>query len=290
MTFAAESISAIHSVGVPWYLSIPLAAVGVNFSIRLPIQYYTRQLIFRRNQLNPLISAWNSRHAAAVPLAGNTEHIWRMRVAALTSKAQRRIYKAWGVQRWKTLAPFLSMVPFVIVSEALRRLSGAPMGWISHSIGLTGLPGEGGLFNPDLLHGGCLWFVDLTAMDPYFALPALSSILMAKSSWGRLSKTQLRALLSLDATNVPKNLATRIQTSIGRALLLVPLVPMLFADLPSAIFLYWATTFALNDINESILDRTVPRYEPKLKIVRKASTTVPYLRGHHRQGSGEKKS
>lgn len=286
--WTADGISSMHSAGLPWYLAIPLVAVGVNFSFRLPIQYYTRRLVVRRNELNPLVSAWGSRHAATVPRGTDeeAERLWRLRVGGLTEKSRRRIYKTWGVQRWKTLAPFLSMVPFIVVSEALRRLCGAPMGWISHSIGLanmdkasTVLSDTSGLFNPELVNGGCLWFLDLTAMDPYYALPLLCSALLARTSWGRLSKDQLRALLTLNGSTGPKTPIQRIQTGIGRTLLLIPLFPMLFADLPSAIFLYWATTFALNDVNESVLERIVPKRAPKLKLVQKAPVALPYLRG-----------
>ncbi|OAQ73310.1 mitochondrial export translocase Oxa2 [Pochonia chlamydosporia 170] len=293
VVFTADSISSIHNAGVPWYLSIPLVALGVNFSFRLPIQYYTRRLVIKRNELNPLISAWSSRHAAAVPRGKDeqAERLWKLRVAGLTEKSRRRIYKIWGVQRWKTLAPFLSMVPFVVVSEALRRLCGAPMGWISHSIGLASmdkvsstLSDASGLFNEELARGGCLWFVDLTAMDPYYVLPLLCSALLARTAWGRLSREQLRVLLSLDGSKAPKTPMVRIQTGIGRALLMIPLFPMLFADLPSAIFLYWATTFALNDVNESILERVVPKRAPKLKMVQRIPPALPYLRGSHGNG------
>ncbi|GAB0135490.1 hypothetical protein EsDP_00003826 [Epichloe bromicola] len=292
VVLTADSISAIHNAGVPWYLSIPLVALGVNFTFRLPVQHYTRRLVIRRNELNPLVSAWSCRHAASVPRGtegdvGKAERLWRLRVAGLTEKSRRRIYKTWGVQRWKTLAPFLSMVPFVIVSEALRRLCGAPTGWISHQIGLasmdtasTTLSDASGLFEADLAQGGCLWFVDLTAMDPYHALPLACSALLARASWGRLSKDQLGALLGLDGSSgTPKTPMARIQTGVGRALLLMPLFPMLFADLPSAIFLYWATTFALNDVNESILQRLVPKRTPKLKMVQRIPPALPYLRG-----------
>lgn len=298
VVLTADSISSIHNAGVPWYLSIPLVALGVNFSFRLPIQYYTRRLVIKRNELTPLVSAWSSRHAASVTKGNNeqSERLWKLRVAGLTEKSRKRIYKTFGVQRWKTLAPFLSMVPFVVVSEALRRLCGAPMGWISHSIGLANmdkvsatLSDASGLFNEGLAQGGCLWFVDLTSMDPYYALPMLCSALLARTSWGRLSKDQLKVLLSLDGSKTPKSPMAHIQTGIGRALLLIPLFPMLFADLPSAIFLYWATTFALNDVNESILERAIPKRAAKLKMVQRIPPALPYLRGTLQDGNKDVK-
>ncbi|UNI19808.1 hypothetical protein JDV02_005959 [Purpureocillium takamizusanense] len=301
VVWTADGVSALHhAAGLPWYLAIPLVAVGVNLTFRLPIQHYTRRLVVRRAELNPLVSAWASRHAASVPAAAPptatgagggrsleaVERTWRLRVAGLTERSRRRIYKAWGVQRWKTLAPFLSMVPFVVVSEALRRLCGAPMGWLSHQMGLANvervsaaLSDSTGLFDQSLAQGGCLWFADLTAMDPYYVLPLLCSALLARTSWGRLSKEQLRALLSIDRSGARVAPITRIQTAIGRTLLLVPLFPIVFADLPSAIFLYWVTTFGLNDVNESIIQRLVPKPAPKLKLGPKAAPALPYLRG-----------
>lgn len=287
--WTADSITFIHHAGLPWYISIPLVAVGVNFSFRLPIQYYTRRLVVTRNTLTPLVTAWSSRHAATVPQGKGEDanRLWRLRVAGLTERSRARIYKSWGVQRWKSFAPFLSMAPFIIVSEALRRLCGAPTGWLSHSFGLVDIQAVSSavemsrrFLDESLVDGGCLWFTDLTAMDPYYALPIICSALLARTSWGRLSKDQLKALLSVGPPQTPQTPATRIRTAVGRTLLLIPLFPILFADLPSAIFLYWASTFALNDVNEAILGRLFPKASAKLsKPTPKPPVALPYLRG-----------
>ncbi|KAL7787756.1 mitochondrial export translocase Oxa2 [Trichoderma ceciliae] len=287
--WTADNITFIHHAGLPWYISIPLVAVGVNFSFRLPIQYYTRRLVTTRNTLTPLVTAWSSRHAATVPQGQGQDanRLWRLRVAGLTERSRARIYKSWRVQRWKSFAPFLSMAPFIIVSEALRRLCGAPTGWLSHSFGLVDIQAVSStvdmsrrFLDESLVDGGCLWFTDLTAMDPHYALPIICSALLAQTSWGRLSKDQLKALLSVGPSQMPQTPATRIRTAVGRTLLLVPLFPILFADLPSAIFLYWASTFALNDVNEAILRRLFPQTPPALlKPTLKPPVALPYLRG-----------
>ncbi|EHK45434.1 hypothetical protein TRIATDRAFT_221925 [Trichoderma atroviride IMI 206040] len=203
--WTADNITFIHHAGLPWYISIPLVAVGVNFSFRLPIQYYTRRLVVTRNRLTPLVTAWSSRHAMTVKhgQGEDAERLWRLRVAGLTERSRSRIYKSWGVQRWKSFAPFLSMAPFIIVSEALRRLCGAPTGWLSHSFGLVDIQAVSSALelsrrylDESLMDGGCLWFTNLTAMDPYYALPVICSALLARTSWGRLPKDQLKALLS----------------------------------------------------------------------------------------------
>ncbi|KAM0475582.1 hypothetical protein ACHAPX_006905 [Trichoderma viride] len=287
--WTADNITFIHHAGLPWYISIPLVAVGVNFSFRLPIQYYTRRLVVTRNRLTPLVTAWSSRHSMTVKRGQgeDAERLWRLRVSGLTERSRSRIYKSWGVQRWKSFAPFLSMAPFIIVSEALRRLCGAPTGWLSHSFGLVDIQAVSSALelsrrylDESLVDGGCLWFTNLTAMDPYYALPVICSALLARTSWGRLPKDQLKALLSVSPPEIPQTPITRIRTAVGRTLLLVPLFPILFADLPSAIFLYWASTFALNDLNEAILGRWLPKETQKLsKPTQKPLAALPYLRG-----------
>ncbi|ETR98929.1 mitochondrial export translocase Oxa2 [Trichoderma reesei RUT C-30] len=295
--WTADSITFLHHTGLPWFVSIPLVAVGVNFTFRLPVQYYTRRLVVTRNKLTPLVTAWSARHAATVPQGQGEEaaRLWRLRVAGLTERSRARIYKSWGVQRWKSFAPFLSMAPFIIVSEALRRLCGAPTGWLSHTFGLVDAQAVASAvetsrryLDESLVDGGCLWFTDLTAMDPYFALPIICSALLARTSWGRLSKDQLRALLSVGPPQVPQTPAMRIRTAVGRTLLLVPLFPILFADLPSAIFLYWASTFALNDVNEAILGRLFPHQSSgTLRSTQKPPIVLPYLRSQDVKASKE---
>lgn len=281
VVWTADSMAAVQAAGLAWPLAIPLAALVVNVAVRLPMQSYARGLARKRMELTPLVSAWASRHAAGLARGQGPAdaRLWSLRLAGLTEKSRRRIYKAWGVQRWKSLAPLLTMAPFAVVSEALRRLCGAPTGWISHSLGLAVDGHASGLFDATLAEGGCLWFVDLTAMDPYYALPLLCSALLARNSWGKMSRPQLKALLGLHHSTTSQLPMSRAQIGLGRALLLLPLFPLLFADLPSAIFLYWATTFALNDVNELILDRLLPRRAASLTLGPRTVVALPYLRG-----------
>ncbi|EQK98707.1 hypothetical protein G6O67_005782 [Ophiocordyceps sinensis] len=285
VAWTAESISSLHTFGLPWLLAIPLVAVGFNFSLRLPIQYYTRRLIIRRNQLNPLLTAWTSRHAQEVFSNSREQSKFaHVRISRLTEKSRKRIYKAWGVQRWKALASVFSITPFLVVSEALRRLCGAPFGLIGHFImrpGADAAAVSAALVDETLADGGISWINDLTVADPYYTLPLLCSAILARNSWGKLSTEQVRELLTVDPDR-PKSLVQRVQTSIGRIVLLMPLFPILVADLPTAIFIFWATTFALNDVNESILERFVPKADAKFKPLHmwtKAALDKPYLQG-----------
>lgn len=287
----AETFTWVHSsTGMPWYITIPLMAVGVNLTFRLPIQYYVVKLRHSRRELSPLIDAWARRHTNTImrEQPDLPDRISRLRIAGSLEKSRRRIYKTFGVQRWKGAAPLLSMFPFLTISEALRRKCGAPLGLISHSIGLGSLQGSdfklqnaATMFDPSFVNGGCLWFTDLTSMDPYFGLPLLCTAILGWSIWGKLPREQLRALLTLGPVDKNKAVVlSNVQKALGRTMLLVPVFPLLFADLPSGIFLYWATSFALTNVNDVILKWLLPK--PRIELVvgpRRAQTPVPYLRG-----------
>ncbi|KAJ3512563.1 hypothetical protein NM208_g15306 [Fusarium decemcellulare] len=189
------------------------------------------------------------------------------------------------------MTPLLSIFPFLTISEALRRKCGAPVGWISNSVGLgspdsttANLGSSSSLFDQSLVDGGCLWFSDLSSMDPYFGLPLICSGILVWNTWGKMSREQLQVLLTtqLDDKVVPLG---RLQKLFGRMILLVPVLPLLFADLPSAIFLYWGSSFALTGINEIILRRLVPRKTPKLTVVNKGRASFPFLTGRKQQKS-----
>ncbi|CAM1509191.1 Fc.00g029300.m01.CDS01 [Cosmosporella sp. VM-42] len=285
----ADAFTWVHSsTGMPWYLTIPLLAVGVNLTFRLPLQYYVARLREKRKELDPLVAAWARRHTNTIirKQPNLPDRILSLRIAGSVEKSRRRIYKTWGVQRFKGLAPLLGMFPFITISEALRRKCGAPLGWISHSIGLGNAEGvqsnlgtASSMFDPSFANGGCLWFVDLTSMDPFFGLPMLCTALLGYSTWGRMSKDHLRALLTLGQNKNQVIALTNIQKALGRTMLLVPVFPLLFADLPSAIFLYWASSFALTNVNEVILNRLVPKKTPRLKVETRKSSAAPYLLG-----------
>ncbi|RSL57128.1 hypothetical protein CEP53_006574 [Fusarium sp. AF-6] len=285
----ADAFSWVHvNVGVPWYVAIPLLAIGVNATFRFPLQLYTARLRQKRAELRPLIMAWAARHTKTIKQEQKDvpEKIQRLRIAGLVEKSRRRIYKNLGTQRWKGMTPMLSIIPFLTISEALRRKCGAPVGWISNSVGLgssdsmtAALGSASSMFDESLVNGGCLWFNDLSSMDPYFGLPIICSGILVWTTWGKMSKEQLQALLTVNLDSKRVDTMPRLQKLLGRMLLLMPTFPLLFADLPSAIFLYWGSSFALTGINEIILNRLVPRKEPKLKSEMPRQANLPFLRG-----------
>lgn len=284
ITATTDALSWAHvELGMPWYVVIPLLAVGVNTTIRFPIQYYVARLREKRKELSPLVQGWSRRHSTTLnkELGPDVpERIMKLRIAGATQKSQSRIYKNWGVQRWKGFAPLLSMFPFLTISEALRRKCGAPVGWISQSAGLDNAATTS-MIDPSLTHGGLFWFTDLTAMDPYFGLPLVCSGILIWNTWGKMSKNHLMAIFSMKTADPSEAiLLTRIQKVMGRVMLMVPVMPLLFADLPSAIFLYWASSFALTGINEAVLSRVVPKAPSnRLTVVSKTEPPTGFLKG-----------
>ncbi|CAF3483029.1 hypothetical protein SNK03_012695 [Fusarium graminearum] len=296
VTITADSLSWAHSVGVPWYVTIPLVAIGINATVRFPLQYYVRGVQEGRKPLEPLTAAWTRRHLRAqnekdrdLPL-----QLRLLRAYGASTKSKKRIYKTWGVQRWKSFVPVAGIIPFVTVSEALRRKCDAPLGWISHQIGLgnadsttAGLGAASSMFDESLTNGGLLWFTDLSSADPYCGLPVICSGILVWSIWGRMDKAQLKILLGMShGDELARPVVVRLTQLLSRIMLLVPVVPLMFADLPSAVFLYWGTSFAFTRINDMILTKMIT---PKTKslIIPKPSNELPFLPPRQSQ-KGEK--
>ncbi|KAM3449536.1 hypothetical protein MY3296_006850 [Beauveria thailandica] len=191
----AHVFTSIHAAGVPWYLTIPLVALGINVGVRLPMQLYMQSLDRRRNAIKPLVVAWSNRHASA-PLSG-PPHRKSVHVARQTEKSRKRLYEAWGVSLWKQLIPLSSTLPFVVVSEALRRLSGVSMFDSAVTLGtgevVANAPGT--VVDLSLHTGGCLWFTDLVAADAVLGLPLICSVLLAANLLSRMSVEQWRNVL-----------------------------------------------------------------------------------------------
>ncbi|KAF4972557.1 hypothetical protein FSARC_904 [Fusarium sarcochroum] len=290
VTMTSDALSWAHgTAGMPWYVAIPLLAVGVNVVFRFPLQLYNARLQEGRKQLQPLVTAWTRRHVHQMRYDNLhlPDRIRTLRVLSAVEKSRKRILKTWGLQRWKSMAPLLGTVPFVTVSEALRRKAGAPVGWISNSIGLgnaDSVTSASNMFDESLMNGGCLWFTDLTVADPFFGLPCICTIILIWSIWARMPKEQLRALVLPQSgeNTVP---LTRIQQVLGRTMLAVPMLPLLFADLPSAIFLYWGTSFALTRVNEFFIQRLIRSEALSLKTTQPKNISLPFVLGSKKKRS-----
>jgi inner membrane protein COX18 len=106
--------------------------------------------------------------------------------------------------------------------------------------------------------GGCLWFPDLMAADPYHVLPlALSAILVMNLV--PKSRVGLRALLNLDTTPEATVGTSKWRLRMHRGFLVVATsAGFLTMDLPAALHLYWVTSAALTWAQTSIVWKLMP--------------------------------
>lgn len=275
----AETLSSVHHAGLPWYIVIPLFATGLNFSIRLPAQYMGRVYNLRKKDTLPLKSAWMSRSLQEYKLAGPISRPSLTVALGRVYKEVKRINSDFGAPSWRVWSCILGpMVPFILVSEAIRRLAGSPMTWVGEKLGLDRFldylePGASSLADPTLSEGGLLWFTDLMAADPYGFLPLITTGALGWTVWRRMSAEKLRELLSIDDKNMGN--LSRLRNGVGRAMLIVPLFPLLFWNLPCAVFLYWAPTFLFNGVNDKLLQQWLPDRKPRYE--HKATNLEPVI-------------
>ncbi|KAJ6783880.1 hypothetical protein PWT90_08836 [Aphanocladium album] len=256
--------TSIHGAGVPWYLTIPLVALGVNLTVRLPMQLYMQTLDRTRSAIKPLVVAWSLRHAAA-PFQGSPAARTTF-VNRQTERSRKRLYRAWGVPLWKQFIPMSSMLPFVVVSEALRRLSGVSM--------LGAEPAA--TADMSLQTGGCLWFTDLMAPDLTLGLPLVCSALLAGNLFSRMSLKQWRDAL-VHIPEYESNLQ-RLLRGLVRLSLFIPIFPLCVTYLPASVFLYWAANFAMQLVNVNLVKKLLPEKKSAMQWKPMQPKLISYVR------------
>ncbi|PQK12686.1 hypothetical protein BB8028_0003g13010 [Beauveria bassiana] len=268
--------TSIHAAGVPWYLTIPLVALGINVAVRLPMQLYMQSLDRRRNAIKPLLIAWSNRHASA-PWSGPPDRK-SVYVARETEKSRKRLYKAWGVPLWKQFIPLSSMLPFVVVSEALRRLSGVSMFNSAAAVGASEavVNAPGTVVDLSLHTGGCLWFTDLVAADAVLGLPLICSGLLAANLLSRMTVEQWRNVL-IDRPSHETS-TQRLLRGLVRISVFLPLFPLCVTHLPASVFLYWASNFAFQLVNVNLVRKILPEKDKLLNWKPIRPKIVSYVR------------
>lgn len=273
---AASVFTAIHAAGVPWWATIPLVAVGVNMAVRLPTQMYMQRMQRTRAALRPLVNAWSSRHgqmaATQTSMLARSAH-----VARASERSRRRLYRAWGVPLWKTLIPLATMVPFAIMSGALRHLSGVggvpeaavPSGdvlggkTLTDSMQAAGETLSATSVADSLSTGGLLWFENLMMADPYAGLPVICSLLLAANIYSRMTVAQWRKALLEHRPGEPWT--QRLARGVVRISLFIPMFPLFCTHLPAAVLLYWTANFSMQLFNVNFVQKMYP--EKKLDLV-----------------------
>ncbi|KAL2265741.1 hypothetical protein VTJ83DRAFT_6841 [Remersonia thermophila] len=239
-------------------------------------------LIRRRSAATAAVAA----AAAAKGAGGDEDAGGEIAEKALGFETQSERNKRWGVQAWKDWVPSLTVFPVWLVGiEGVRRMCGGPRGWLgalifgatggdegaaaaaavaaassSSSSAVAAASSSSGLYVADasMTTGGCLWFTDLTAADPYHVLPfALSAILVlnvvpkSKQMWEVLLATGTGS----DQMPSPTDWRVRLQ----RGLLVVALaVGPVTMDLPAALHLYWIASASLSWVQTNLIWRAMP--------------------------------
>ncbi|KAI1471146.1 uncharacterized protein F4812DRAFT_167780 [Daldinia caldariorum] len=291
---AEDAILAFHGLThIPWFLSIPIVAVGISLAFRVPFNVYIHRINYRRARFTPVLMGWTGRIARDLRRERVKPSHERKETLARHKKLAKRIYRTVGLQDWKLYSNILGLPFWLLGVESVRWICGGPRGLLGHLIlgraeddaTASNTPGDveaaispldvttaaadqaataaehiKNLPDPSIAFEGCLWFPDLSVPDPYHILPvALSSLLV----WNMLPKSQagLRQLAGLNPEDkfIVETPAITRQRRLRRILIvLCSLIGPMTADLPAALHLYWLSTAGTQTITSKVLAKFMP--------------------------------
>ncbi|KAI5860414.1 hypothetical protein GGS23DRAFT_236072 [Durotheca rogersii] len=292
-----DLILSIHSLThTPWFLTIPLVALGVSLFGRLPFHVYTRRIEQRRRKFNIILQAWVGRIGRDIQAEGVPPELREKEMTARYKRTVTRIYRALGLQEWKLYAGILGFPFWIVAIDSVRRLCGGPRGMLgslltghesdtaatsAHASAAADAPAASPaalLPDPSIAVEGCLWFPDLTVPDPYHVLPAALSVVMVANL---LPKTRagLRKLYGLNPPGPPPTTpsgaprppvvstpSTLRRNNVQHSLILVAaLAGPLTAGLPAALHLYWLSSSVAAWATARALARLMPLHGTTLQ-------------------------
>ncbi|KAI1084527.1 hypothetical protein F5B20DRAFT_209944 [Whalleya microplaca] len=119
-----------HLAHTPWFLTIPLVALGIHAVFRLPFHAHQQRLRARRARFGAVLRAWAARiqrdleREKSVPDAGARLRETRARYL----RAEKRIWRTAGLQGWKLYSSLLGVPFWILGIDSVRRLCGGPKG------------------------------------------------------------------------------------------------------------------------------------------------------------------
>ncbi|KAI1374821.1 hypothetical protein F4677DRAFT_424981 [Hypoxylon crocopeplum] len=126
-----DAMIGLHNVThLPWFLTIPLIAVGVNAVFRLPFDSYTHRINQRRSKFALVLRGWSWRIVRDVQKEGVPQAKQEKEVTKRYKKTMSRVYRTMGLQGWKTYSSLLSLPFWLISIDSVRRICGGPRGII----------------------------------------------------------------------------------------------------------------------------------------------------------------
>ena len=286
--FTESALIAAHSLmdglhatsGLPWVVTIPLAALVVRGVIVTPLMIYSRRVSQRRLDLQPLLLAWvhRFRHQSFEQSKGQMllpAQLEKGFKRAMKTK-QRELYKRWGCQTWRSLPAFGQLPVFLAVIGALRCMcgqSGGLFGLLSRReplpddaprdevlVRLKETSGSPVGLEESLAHEGGLWFPDLLAPDPGLVLPFVLSGVIFGNVWLGTRRDSIGAPPSA----FYRRLSNGLKLS---ALLIGPLT----LQAPSAVLVYWISSSAFAAGQNVLLDRFMP-LKPAVPLPKRPGT------------------
>ncbi|XP_066484278.1 mitochondrial inner membrane protein OXA1L [Tiliqua scincoides] len=208
--------------GLPWWGAIVAGTVAARFLV-LPLIIKGQREAAKLNNHLPQINELTSRMNEAKRAGNKFEFAKAYSDLALYQKTHD-VNPLRGF-----LVPLVQAPIFISFFIALRKMAELPV--------------------PSLQSGGLWWFTDLTAADPYYALPLTVTITM----W---------AILELGAESGVSNPNLRVMKTIFRVMPLV-ILPLTIS-FPTAIFTYWLTSNMFSLVQVAVL--RVPAVRARLRI------------------------
>ncbi|KAI0008938.1 hypothetical protein F4779DRAFT_408886 [Xylariaceae sp. FL0662B] len=117
-----------HLTHTPWFLTIPLVAIGIHVVFRLPPQLYQQWILKRRARYSLVMHAWATRIQQDLQREGVPTSHQKREMQNRFSKVEKRLWRASGLQGWKLWSSLLGFPFWILGIDSIRRLCGGPSG------------------------------------------------------------------------------------------------------------------------------------------------------------------
>jgi YidC/Oxa1 family membrane protein insertase len=217
---ALEAIlEAVHVwTGLPWWGTIVATTVAIR-TLLLPLVVKLQRNTARLHNIRPEMDRIGNKLKRA---QADRDHV---AVMQYTHELQELLRKHDANPLKVLLVPFLQAPVMISFYLALRDMAALPV--------------------PQFSNGGALWFTDLTAADPYYALPILSGL-------GFLVTFELGRRMGTTPSTMTKGTVLFFRAA---AVGMIPLT----ATFPSAILVYWVAS------NVFSIFQTIGIYQPAVR-------------------------
>lgn len=219
----AETLTSLQvSTGLPWYLLIPSVALVHTALFAVPVRPRELRLAARNTLISPLATAWF--HKTRNLGVSNPEDAARKQI--------KRMQSDLGVNTLRVIGPRLLIYfpTWFTLGNTFRHIAASG--------------------DASFAAGGCLWFQDLAAADPYYILPTLMGAGMLYTHVPR-SMSEVQELFD----PAVKSFAIRSRRAF---LVLAPIIAYLISSSPAGALLFWATSIGSARIASRLVKRFVP--------------------------------